>query len=192
MGPAQIPRSLQSFFASNLLLKYSQLRQNSARAVVAWRPSGPEQDVKVPRFSLLVRLKESGFSPTRSSAFLCANSNGATQPSHPFAAAVQTFGKQQWTDYTKSRCISAFASSTFSGLSRLRNPEVFNSNTLHNTSRSGAGFPRTIDSFLARRCFTTSSSVPDYYAILGVKRNATQDEVKKAYRQTALKWHPDR
>ncbi|CDI74065.1 DnaJ domain-containing protein, putative [Eimeria praecox] len=42
------------------------------------------------------------------------------------------------------------------------------------------------------RSFTTASSMPDYYGILGVKRNATQDEVKKAYRQTALKWHPDR
>jgi DnaJ-class molecular chaperone len=34
--------------------------------------------------------------------------------------------------------------------------------------------------------------VPNYYEILGISQNATQDEIKKSFRNLALRYHPDK
>ena len=36
------------------------------------------------------------------------------------------------------------------------------------------------------------SDEPDYYQILNVKPEATQEEIRKSYKKLAVKWHPDK
>src|SRR5439155_24621099 len=53
-------------------------------------------------------------------------------------------------------------------------------------SRGAAG--RARGPFLYGR----SMAKRDYYEVLGLNRDATEEDLKKAYRRLAMKWHPDR
>lgn len=39
---------------------------------------------------------------------------------------------------------------------------------------------------------TANTNAVDYYEVLGVAKNASEQEIKNVYRKLALKYHPDR
>ena len=44
----------------------------------------------------------------------------------------------------------------------------------------------------ASRWINRATRMPDYYSTLGVDRKASEEDVKKAYKALAKKWHPDK
>lgn len=75
-------------------------------------------------------------------------------------------------------------------------PEASAPSTRSQASWRCVGRPRQPGLSLQHRGFASVSGVgvggQDPYKVLGVQKNASESEIKAAYRKQALKWHPDR
>lgn len=89
-------------------------------------------------------------------------------------------GSGTGTEQPRSRQSAGGSSSSSSG-----NPGGSSTSGNNNQGSSGS-------SSNSRPSGTGSGKKKDYYTILGIPRNATEDEIKRAYRKMALKYHPDK
>lgn len=54
------------------------------------------------------------------------------------------------------------------------------------------GFVTSLKSVALALLLLLAHAAPDPYSVLGVGRSASDDEIKRAYRKAALKYHPDK
>ena len=70
-----------------------------------------------------------------------------------------------------------------------RDNEKYRSNWTSDDYNFGFSSKNSYDEFRKKH---QNSTLPDYYKILGISHDATQDEIKVRFRTLAKEWHPDK